>query len=235
MRKYWFIAVILSAFLLIGCGRLEEEKPLKNNKLKIDREDTSAKELLKMKRMKNMRLGLELLGKISKHNDTLVIEIDKCYVELTDEYTDVVSLGENVWITFFNAKVSSFDKDTVTFTYDDILMYQVVSTEELLDIYGGKKCNTYYITSIPKGECSYYDYSFESTTGYYVEDMDLAFIADSLFSYDYFKDEYLAGYWSSPYEEEDELHNTLRLLEINQSKIGLSMYKENFEEYGRIY
>lgn len=230
MKKYWLILIVLSAFILTGCGILEGKKLLKNNHVLVDSENTSAKDLLRLKLTKNLYIDIELLGKISDHNDGLVIETDKCFIELTDEYKDVVTLGDNVWITFDCAKVSSFNKDTVTFTYDDILMYKVVSSEELFEMYGGKKCNTYYITYIPKGLCTYYDYGFDSTTGYYVESMDLSYIDDSLFPYDYFKEEYWADIWTSPYEEEDELHNTNRLLEIDQSNIGISKYMERFED-----
>ena len=234
MKKYWFIVIIVSTILLTGCRQTVEGKELLDDLVMIDRGDTSTKELLKMKFRKNVYIDLEILAKISELNGTLFIETDDCFINLTDEYKDVVSPGDNVWITFDCALVSSYDNDTVTFTYDDIRMYKVISSEELLDIYGGEKCNTYYVSFIPKGMCSIDDYGFEPTTGYYVESMDFSFIDNSLFSYDYFKEEYLISTWYSPYED-DELLGTERIFEINQSNMGIGKYKEEFEDIDILY
>lgn len=178
---------------------------------------------------------MDLLAKISENNDGLVIEMDNCFIKPTDEYKDVISAGDNVWITFDCARVSSFDKDTITFTYDDMKMYKVYSSAELLEMYGGIECSTYYIAYYIQGMGTYYDNRFEPAIGYYNEALDISFIADALYPYDYFEEDIWSHVWYSPYEEEDDLYGKNRYLEIYQSDIGLGTYKQRFDDYHILY
>ena len=116
---------------------------------------------------------------------------------------------------------------------EDMLLYKVTTSEELLEQYDDCiKRNTYYASYIPKGECTIYDLRFSPAIGYYIESKDYSFLENSMFSYDYFKQEYLVSAWYSS-KEDDELQDTRRLKEI--SGIGINKYIERYNDFGICY
>ncbi len=232
MKKYLILLIAISALLQTGCGTMDDKKPVRNHTVRIERQDATDRKLKEMKRKGYDGISLGNLGKIIEKDHELLIETDYNYHPVPDQYKDVVAPGDEVWIVYSDAKVSSYDNDTVTFTHKDIQLCKVVTSEELLEQYDCQKRNTYYATYVFKGEGTVYDNRYAPAIGYYVESMDFSFLENRLYSYNYLDQVYLSTYWSSS-EEDDELKDIRRLYEI--SGTGIEGYIESFNEYGIVY
>ncbi len=235
-----YILIVIVLLLFSGCGTMiakeknEGKKLIEESYVEVNREDATDMQLSDMKRDDNVKISLELLGKITETNNELVIETDYGYAPLPDNYKDLVALDDDLRIIYYDAEVSSYNSDTVKFTYNDMVLYKVISSDVLLEQFDCTECKTYYIVYAPKGEGTIDDYEFNQATGYYVESMGFSFLADSLFSYDYVKGDYLSSDWYSN-KEDDELINTRRYTEIDHSNIGIYDYIERFNDYWILY